>query len=280
MGRLPNLLRLGSKLVLEILPSIAATVIGGYLLTQLHFSRTAEAPAAAVAASVPDTPTASEERASIRDVLKARRENPQAPEVVRRKPVTTASVPADAPQPAATEPPTEPVERAASRPGATVATAPAPRREVDVPRARPDAAASTYVPAPPPGLPVAPAVPVASAAPSVSPALGASVAPSALPAPSASPAPSAFPAPSGPPVQALPSVVVSTAPAPTAPPPVVDRGPVGSVLSGISVFVGQAANVTGNTVNWVIDLPGKAIEAGGRVIGVTPPPPPPSRPFS
>jgi hypothetical protein len=81
-------------------------------------------------------------------------------------------------------------------------------------------------------------------------------------------------------VQALPSVVVSTAPAPTAPPPVVDRGPVGSVLSGISVFVGQAANVTGNTVNWVIDLPGKAIEAGGRVIGVTPPPPPPSRPFS
>jgi hypothetical protein len=33
-------------------------------------------------------------------------------------------------------------------------------------------------------------------------------------------------------------------------------------------------------VNWVIDLPGKAIEAGGRVIGVTPPPQPPSRPFS
>src|SRR5258706_370077 len=220
MGRLPNLLRLGSKLVLEILPSIAATVIGGSLLTQLHFSRTAEAPpAAAVAASVPDTPTASEERASIRDVLKARRENPQAPEVVRRKPVTTASVPADAPQPAATEPitPTEPVERAASRPSVAVATAPTPRRDVDVPRARPDAAASTYVPAPPPQR---------------------------------------------------------------APPRVVERGPVGSGLSGISVFVGQAANVTGNTVNWVIDLPGKAIEAGGRVIGVTPPPPPPSRPFS
>jgi hypothetical protein len=220
---------------------------------------------------VPDTPTASEERASIRDVLKARRENPQAPEVVRRKPVTTASVPADAPQPAATEPitPAEPVERAASRPSVTVATAPALRRDVDVPRARPEAAASTYVPAPPPGLQVAPAVPVASATPSVSPAPVAS-------------APIATPAPSGPPVQALPSVVVSTsaAPAPTAPPPVVERGPVGSVLSGISVFVGQAANATGNTVNWVIDLPGKAIEAGGRVIGVAPPPPPPSRPFS
>src|SRR3981189_2797220 len=59
MGRLPNLLRLGSKLVLEILPSIAATVIGGYLLTQLHFSRTPEAPpAAAVAASGGGTPAA------------------------------------------------------------------------------------------------------------------------------------------------------------------------------------------------------------------------------
>jgi hypothetical protein len=27
-------------------------------------------------------------------------------------------------------------------------------------------------------------------------------------------------------------------------------------------------------VNWVFDLPGRAIEAGGRVIGVNPPPPP------
>jgi hypothetical protein len=32
-------------------------------------------------------------------------------------------------------------------------------------------------------------------------------------------------------------------------------------------------------VNWVIDLPGKAIEAGGRVIGIDPAPPP-NRPFS
>jgi hypothetical protein len=50
------------------------------------------------------------------------------------------------------------------------------------------------------------------------------------------------------------------------------------VLSSISVIVGQAANATGHTVNWVIDLPGKAIEAGGRAIGVSPPPP--VRPFS
>jgi hypothetical protein len=267
MGRLPNLVRLGSKLVLEILPSIAATVIGGYLLTQLHFSRTPEAPpAAAGAVAVPDTPTVGEERAAIRDVLKARRENPQAPEVVRPKPATTASVPAGPPASAATEPTasSEPVERAQSRPNVAVATAPPARRDVDVPRARPEAAASLYAPAPPPGLPVAPAVPSVSAAPVASAA------------PSAAAAPSGPPMQSLPPAQALPPVVVSTAPPQMAPPPppVVNRGPVGTVLSGISVFVGQAANATGNTVNWVIDLPGKAIEAGGRVIGVNPPSPP------
>src|SRR5262249_45421764 len=31
MGRFPALVRYGSKLVLEIMPSVAATVIGGYL---------------------------------------------------------------------------------------------------------------------------------------------------------------------------------------------------------------------------------------------------------
>jgi hypothetical protein len=263
MGRLPNLVRLGSKLVLEILPSIAATVIGGYLLTQLHFSRsTPEAPpAAAVAVAVPETPTVGEERAAIRDVLKARRENPQTPEVVRPKPATTASVPAGPAASAATEPAasSETVERAPSRPSVAVATAPPARRELDVPRPRPEAAASVYVPAPPHGMQVAPAVPVVAAVPSAA-------------APAAA---------SEPPAQALSPVVVSAPPATAqmaSPPPVVNRGPVGTVLSGISVFVGHAANATGNTVNWVIDLPGKAIEAGGRVIGVNPPPPPPSGP--
>jgi hypothetical protein len=256
MGRLPNLVRLGSKLVLEILPSIAATVIGGYLLTQLHFSRTTEAPpAAAVAVAAPDTPTVGEERAAIRDVLKARRENPQAPEVVRPKPATTASVPSGPPASAATEPPasSESVERAPSRPNVAVATAPPARRDIDVPRPRPEAAASVYVPAPPHGMPVTPAVPPVAALPPAAPA-----------------------AASEPPAQALSPVVVSAPPATAqmAPPPVVNRGPVGTVLSGISVFVGHAANATGNTVNWVIDLPGKAIEAGGRVIGVNPAPPP------
>src|SRR5262249_8244084 len=45
MGRFAALVKFGSKLVLEIMPSVAATVIGGYLLTQLNFSRTPEPPA-------------------------------------------------------------------------------------------------------------------------------------------------------------------------------------------------------------------------------------------
>jgi hypothetical protein len=72
-------------------------------------------------------------------------------------------------------------------------------------------------------------------------------------------------------------VVVNTNPPPDAPPEP-PRGFAANVLSSISVFAGTAANATGNTVNWVIDLPGKAISAGGKLLGgdsaaSTPPPP-------
>jgi pyruvate dehydrogenase E2 component (dihydrolipoamide acetyltransferase) len=69
----------------------------------------------------------------------------------------------------------------------------------------------------------------------------------------------------------LPQVTVNAppAPGPTDQPP---RGLVGNVFSGISTIAGGAANVTGNTVNWVIDLPGKAISAGGRLLGGGSPP--------
>ena len=121
-----------------------------------------------------------------------------------------------------------------------------------LPRARPDAVASVdYAPAPPPGLPQAP--PVGMDAPM-------QVAPAA-------------------PVAAVAPVVASPVQPPTAPPVTPDPPAQGGVFSTISTIVGHAASATGHTVNWVIDLPGKAIEAGGRVIGVNPPPPP-NRPFS
>ena len=50
-----------------------------------------------------------------------------------------------------------------------------------------------------------------------------------------------------------------------------------AVFSTLSSVIGHAANATGNTVNWVIDLPGKAISAGGRVINGPSQPPPPAR---
>jgi hypothetical protein len=263
MRRFPALVKFGSKLVLEILPSVAATVIGGYLLTQLHFTRAPQPPAeppqaaAAEASSTAEVPTVREDRAAMREVLKERRENPEAPAVVR--PVVTAapapapaSAPANPPAPVTAQLPSamdaisprEPVERAA---------APA-RPSVALPRARPESVASVYVPPPPPGLPPAPAV---------GPDAPLQVAPVTPLAPAASTAP-VGPVVAGP-VQ--PPAVPPATPAPR-------RG----VLSTFSSIIGGAASATGNTVNWVIDLPGKAIDAGGRVIGIEPTPP--NRPFS
>ncbi len=267
MGRFPALVKFGSKLVLEILPSVAATVIGGYLLTQLHFTRASEpaapppqaASAPAASTPAPDVPTVREDRAAMREVLKERRENPEAPAVVRPIATAAATLPANSPTPVIAQvppamdsiAPNEPVERAAapsSRPN--VAAAP-----VALPRARPDSTSAVYAPAPPPGLPPAPAISLDA------PLQVAPVGPVPSVAATASTAQSGS--------------VLAVPPPPTPAQPAPRRG----VFSAFSSIVGGAASATGNTVNWVIDLPGKAIEAGGRVIGIDPPPPP-SKPFS
>jgi hypothetical protein len=262
MGRFPALVRYGSKLVLEIMPSVAATVIGGYLLTQLHFSHMPEPPApqpqaaaAPAPAATPDIPTVREDRAAMREVLKERRENPEPPAVVRQVVTAAPAAPVLAPAPAnppasatAQLPaamdsisPNEPVEHAVAPSRPNVAAAP-----FVLPRARPDSVAAVYVPAPPPGLPQAPALGVD--------------------------APLQVAPPTGP-------VVANPAQPPIVPPVMAEAPPRRGVFSAISSIVGSAASATGNTVNWVIDLPGKAIDAGGRVIGINPPPPP-NRPFS
>jgi hypothetical protein len=231
MGRsFPFVFKFGSKFVLEVLPSVAATVIGGYLLAQLHFNRVSEPPPAQAAIATAEAPTAGEERATMREVLRARRENAEAPAQVRAK---VESVPL----PAAMEPidlkDARPAKDGASR--ATVAAVP-PRRDVELPRPRPDAAAAAaYVPAPPPGA--------ASASEPAS----------------------------------IPPPAMASASNPVPPALEQRRGPVHAVFSAFSMVVGQAVNVTGETVNWVIDLPGRAISAGERLIG---PNPPPARPPS
>jgi len=270
---LPGLVKFGSKLVLEIMPSVAATVIGGYLLTQLHFSHTPEptvpqpTAAAAVTTSTPDVPTVREDRAAMREVLKDRRENPEQPAVVRQavsaapvaapapantpaNPPETAAAPANPPAPVPAQLPAamdsiSPSDQAVH---AAPATRPAVVATPVLPRARPDSVATVYAPAPPPGLPQAPALGVDA------PMQVAPVAPAA---------------PAGP-------MVASPAQPPLTPDAPPQRHGVFSTLSG---FVGTAASATGHTVNWMIDLPGKAIDAGGRVIGINPAPPP-NRPFS
>jgi hypothetical protein len=267
MGRLPKLFGVGSRLVLEIMPSVAATVIGGYLLGQLHFGRNVESSGQPVAVTAStQLPTIGQDRAAMSQVLKERREKPEKPAQVKvraaataapvsvaaaasARRVATASIPLGMDSISPREPVARPV--VPSRPSVTAAAPVAPAAAP-----RPDAEAEVYVPAPPPGLPPAP--PRGMDAPTV---LVPSVA-SAAPRPVAAPNP--------PPAADLPAAVPSEPG---------HQGPVGVVFSTFSNFVGHAANATGHTVNWVIDLPGKAISAGGRAIGVSPPPPPP-RPLS
>ncbi len=317
--RLPLLAKFGSKLVVQITLSVASTVIGGYLLAQIHAGSSAQPPAEpsqppqqaapANAAANDDRPTVREDRAVMRQVLKARRENPEAPATVKPKvaaapaatpPAATSSTPAPL-APAMDSIANEPVEHAAAPARASVPAVPRPRPE-------PHQEVADYVPAPPPGLPkapvasplvsqptpIAPAGPVVRVAPApvVAAPPVAQVAPAAPVVANAAPiapaATSALPPPAvAPPAVAPPGPQVVTAlPDPAVPPqePPRERGPVGAVFSTLSNFVGHAANATGHTVNWVIDLPGKAIQAGGRVIGgddpPPPAPPPPARPLS
>lgn len=291
MGHLPKLVSYSSKLVLQILPSISATVIGGYLLAQIHVGRNSDPPAPQIVVTAPpaapeardaahDVPTVREDRAAMRKVLKERRENPQAPALVRpaavAQPTPTAKEAASTPSAMDSTPPHEPVEHAAApnRTKPAVATAAPPRREADAPaRTHVESAepAADYVPAPPPGLPAAPATAMNAPTPILPPPPAATV--------PIAPARAAPPPPLMPP--AVPPAMASAVPPPAvAPPPPPPTGPVGTVFSALSSIVGHAANATGSTVNWVIDLPGKAISAGGRVIGVSSPPPPEPARFS
>lgn len=75
------------------------------------------------------------------------------------------------------------------------------------------------------------------------------------------------PAPQPPaPAVVQPPVTANAVPPP--PPPQEQNGFGAKVLSGLSSVAGSAANATGKTVNWMIDLPGKAIDAGGKLIGI------------
>jgi hypothetical protein len=244
MGR-AELRRFISRFLVTIIPAAMASGIAVYVLYAIHVAR-APNPADQLTLTSPlsDGLSTDERRELTRQMLKERRENPQVPAAVTPTPRPPGTGVADKAVPSngaarAGDAKARP-ERTAATSGAPPPAAPAvPPVIAPLPGARPNAAGGRSDPAVPPT------------------AMGA-VAPGASPPIAPTPAlPAATPDPT-----TTPPGVVNTAG--TDPEP---RGFAANVFSSISVFAGTAANATGNTVNWVIDLPGKAISAGGRLLG-------------
>jgi hypothetical protein len=260
----PYLGRYLSKFVFEIIPGALVSVLAAYFLSMLHLARGAEPTAdpPVLATTQSDGLSADQRRELTRQMLKERRENPEEPAEVKPVPsLRPTAAPAETANLAPQVPPVATPQVAAPQAGAPQVIVPEakPRPE----SVRPAVAAVTPGPAAPP-LPRA-------AAPRVRPEPAQSVAAAVAAPPPAGTVTAALPA--GAPVAApgaatpLPPVTVNTTPPDAAVEPPPRRSFVGNVFSSFSSIAGGAANVTGNTVNWVIDLPGKAISAGGRLLG-------------
>jgi hypothetical protein len=245
-----NLGRFPSKFLLMIIPGLIASGLAAAVLYSVHVSR---APSSSDLLSdvtpQSDGLSAEERRGLTRQMLKARRENPQEPAQVRptptsrpadgtpvEDPVADAKAAPDRAPPDRSPSDRAPAERAPSE--RAPAAAPLPIARPALARARPDAAVTAT-----------PAAPLATSG---------AVAPPAAATAQSDPLPLA---PTNPTLQ--PPMTVNP-PSGTESEP---RGFAANVFSSLSTFAGTAANATGNTVNWVIDLPGKAISAGGRLLG-------------
>jgi hypothetical protein len=273
----PYLGRYLSKFVFEIIPGALVSVLAAYFLSMLHLARGAEPTPdpPAVTTLQNDGLSAEERRELTRQMLKERRENPEQPAEVKPIPsLRPATETADLAPPVAAPQVSDPQVAAPQ----IIVPEPKPRVEPEAkPRpeaARPAVAAVTPVPPAPP----LPRAPRARPEPAQSAAAPASAAPASI-APPVGTVTAAVPAAPGAPVAVpgaatpLPPVTVNTTPVDAAVEPP-RRSFAGSVFSSFSSIAGGAANVTGNTVNWVIDLPGKAISAGGRLLGGSPAPTP------
>jgi hypothetical protein len=236
-----NLGRFPSKFLLMVIPGLIASGVVASVLYAVHVSR-APSSSELLTDLTPqgDGLSAEERRGLTRQMLKARRENPQEPAEVRPTPTSRPADSEPAEAPAVDGKATAKAAADRAPPDRAVGAAPLPVARPAPPRARPDV--------PVIAMPAAPAAPSGTTAPAVT-----------TPSPS-SPLQlgTADPA-SQPPVTSNPSPGVEPEPEP--------RGFAAKVFSSLSTAAGTAANATGNTVNWVIDLPGKAISAGGRLFG-------------
>lgn len=247
--------RVLSPFVLTLAAAGTASAAAIFVLFAIHSSpgpdNGSHSPELAAAG---DGMSAEERRELTRQMLKARRENPEIPAEVRpvpsSRPATSGT--ADGVADVKARP-----ERAAPMGAGAASTRSAARSKPEAPVQAPLAAAAgaAAAPAPAQGTMLPPMV-VSSPAVTLPPRMvagdGNPAAPEAASDPGATPEP-------------------------------VRRGFAANVFSTISGFAGTAANATGNTVNWVIELPGKAISAGGRLLGgdsasSSPPPAAPAAP--
>jgi hypothetical protein len=258
------------RLSLQVVPSVTASVVAGYLLAQLVPQHGATSGQGAAASKSDENVSVANDRAPIRVSPSRNAQASEPPAEVKR----VAAKPVEKPAMTKVEPKAEAgtarqaaVAPASEPKAAHAKPAPAPVQQVytpepytpqaDLPQvaSQPVLTATPIQPAPPALKPAQPAASqvappvVASAAPplaaptSVGPGTGVPTALSPVvvngPRQPAQPAPAA--------------TVASAEPAPQQAPRERD------VFSAISNAAGTAANVTGDTINWVIDLPGKLI---------------------
>jgi hypothetical protein len=244
--------RLSSTIVLTLASAVFAGAAAAYVLYAAHSPHQPDPSLSADGAISGDNMSVEERRELTRQMLKARRENPEVPEEVRPTPSTRTATTGTGDSGATVE---NVKPRAANVTTSTPASRTSPPRRAD-------------------------ASPTATLNPAQAASTNNSVAVTA-------PGQAGVPTPLGEVAIVAPPIVAPTTGV-TPPPGLVARGPgsvapgvadgglstgpeqrglAANVLSSISGIVGTAANVTGNTVNWVIDLPGRAISAGGRLLG-------------
>jgi len=268
-----NLGRFPSKFLLMIIPGLVASGIVALVLYAVHVS-----PAPSSSELLTDvTPqgdglSAEERRGLTRQMLKDRRENPQESAEVRptptprsatteltEDPVVDAKAPPVAPAVDAKAPAVAPAVDAKAPPVA-------PAVDAKAPPVAPAVDAKTLPDRPPAAAPLPAARPTIARARPDSTTVAAPVVTSGAVAPPASASAQSAPMPTGTTAPTTLRPVTVNPPSDNEPEPR-PRGFAANVFSSLSTIAGTAANATGNTVNWVIDLPGKAISAGGRLFG-------------
>jgi hypothetical protein len=240
--------RLSSTFALTLASAVIASGAAIYVLYAAHAPRPPDASLAADGSISGDNMSVEERRELTRQMLKARRENPEVPEVVRPTPSTRTATTGTADRGATVDNAKARSDRSgmAAAVGPATASTPLPR----TPLRRPEAATAASLVSANPGAPASVAAPGAVSTPATTPTATSAVGvspPGLVPGGSSSVAPG-----------------VADGNLPTGSE---QRGIGASVLSSISGIAGTAANATGNTVNWVIDLPGRAFSAGGRLLG-------------